>query len=172
MGGDGAVGEFAVAGVHVGGAGAEEGLLLDHGGLALALKRRGEGAGGFGAEVRVAVGGEDAFGDDGGSGDLAALDEGAGVAGFGVGGGGAGGEEPLGHLAGVGVEGVVAAEGEGVVRGRLAGGVVDHADLPEAFFHGWHVGEVGGVGGGEEEQEGQGEGGFFHGVGLSGGAME
>jgi hypothetical protein len=28
------------------------------------------------------------------------------------------------------------------------------------------------VGGGEEEQEGQGEGGFFHGVGLSGGAME
>ena len=142
---EGAVGELAVAGLHVGGAGAEVGLLLNHGALALTVEGRSVGGGGFGAEVGVAEAGEGAAGDDGAAADLAAGDDGAGVAGLDVGGGGAGGEELVGDLAAFLIVGVVAAERVGVVGGLLAGSGVDHADLPEAFFEGRHVGEVGGL---------------------------
>jgi hypothetical protein len=163
---DGAVGSLAVAGLHGGGAGAEVGLLLGHGALALAGDGRGEGGGGFGVEVGVAEAGEGAVGDDGAAGDLAGADEGAGAAGLDVGGDGAGGEELVGDLAGFLVVGLAAAEIVGVVGGLFAGCGVDHADLPEAFLEGRHVGEVGGLGCAEEQEEGGGEDGFLHGGAL------
>ena len=77
------------------------------------------------------------------SADLAAHDDSSLAVRGGVGGGGAGGEKLPSFFADLLIVGVVATEAVGVVCLLLTGDRVDHADLPEAFFHTRHVGKVG-----------------------------
>jgi len=149
--------------MHVGRAGAEVGLVLDHGGLGFAVEGRVEGGEDLGVVVGVAVDGDGVVGGDGGVADLAGHGDEVLVAGLGVGEAGAGGELLAGHGVDLLVVGVVAAEVLGGVGGLLAGRAVDEADLPEAFFEGRQMGKVCGLSGGEGEDEGGGEDGLLHG---------